>query len=340
VDLPIALQGELVSRVKTANLARRASIAVVATAVMLVAGCSSSSSDDTDRQSAKGTIKVGVPASIDAAPIYIGLKHGLFKDQGLDVQPVPIQPGEGLEKLANHEVDILLTDYVSLFQAQAQGKDLRILAEGYQAGPGTVEVVVPADSSITKPADLAGKEIAVDRTKGFGELLTTASLIANNIKMPHYKQVPFDEMTKALKDGSVQAAWMPEPYISAAEQGAKDLPAVHRLMDTAAGPTADVPLSGYVATASWTKRYKDVSAAFIAGLTAAKEIAVDRTEVEDVLINYMKISKQTAALVQIGQFPDTLVPDRLQRVANNMTAQSGFFGGSNTELVVQQYTQR
>jgi hypothetical protein len=54
----------------------------------------------------------------------------------------------------------------------------------------------------------------------------------------------------------------------------------------------------------------------------------------------MKISKQTAALVQIGAFPDTLVPDRLQRVANNMTAQSGFFGGSNTELVVQQYTQR
>jgi NitT/TauT family transport system substrate-binding protein len=340
VDLPIALQGELVSRVKTANLARRASIAVIVAAVTLVAGCSSSSSDDTDHPSANGTIKVGVPASIDAAPIYIGLKHGLFKDHGLDVQAVPLKPGEGLLQLANHEIDILLTDYVSLFKAQAQGKDLRILAEGYQAGPGTNEVVVPAGSSITKPADLAGKEIAVDQTKGFGELLTTASLAANNIAMPHYKQVPFDEMTKALKDGSVQAAYMPEPYISAAEQGSKDRPAVHRLLDTAEGPTADVPLSGYVATASWTKRYKDLTAAFIAGLTAAKEVAVDRTEVEDALINYMKISKQTAALVQIGEFPDSLVPDRLQRVANNMSAQPGFFDGSNTELVVQQYTQR
>ena len=327
------------SRVKTANLARRASIAVAAAAVLLVAGCSSSSSDDTDSQSAKGTIKVGVPASIDAAPIYIGLKHGLFKDHGLDVQPVPIKADDGLRQLANREVDIVLTDYVSLFKQQAEGKDLRILAEGYQAGPGTLEVVVPADSSITTPAELAGKEIAVDQSKGFGELLTTATLAANNIGMPHYKPMPFNEMTKALGNGSVQAAWMPEPYISAAEQGAKDLPAVHRLMDTAAGPTADVPLSGYVATASWTKRYKERTDAFIAALTAAKEIAVDRTEVEDALINYMKISKETAALVQIGEFPDTLVPDRLQRVANNMTTQSGFFSG-DTQLVVQQYTQR
>jgi NitT/TauT family transport system substrate-binding protein len=341
VDLPIAFQGELVSRVKTANLARRASIGVAAAAMMLAAGCSSSSSDDADQVSAKGTIKVGVPASIDAAPIYIGIKHGLFKDHGLDVEAVPIQPGEGLQKLANHEVDILLTDYVSLFKAQAQGKDLRILAEGYQAGPGTNEVVVPAGSSITRPADLAGKEIAVDQLKGYGELLTTASLTANNISMPHYKQVPFDEMTKALKDGSVQAAWMPEPYISAAEQGGKELPAVHRLLDTAEGPTADVPLSGYVATASWTKRYKDLTAAFIAGLTAAKDVAVDRTQVEDALINYMKISKQTAALIQIGEFPDSLVPDRLQRVANNMSAQAGFFSVKGPrELVVQQYTLR
>jgi NitT/TauT family transport system substrate-binding protein len=315
-------------------------IAVVAAAVTLVAGCSSSSSDDAGSQSVKGTIKVGVPASIDAAPIYIGLKHGLFKDHGVDVEAVPIKPGEGLQQLANHEVDILLTDYVSLFKAQSQGKDLRILAEGYQAGSGTNEVVVPAGSSITKPADLAGKEVAVDQTKGFGELLTTASLTANNIDMPRYKQMPFDEMTKALKDGSVQAAWMSEPYISAAEQGGKDLPAVHRLLDTATGPTADVPLSGYVATASWTKRYKDLTTAFIAGLTAAKEMAVDRTEVEDALINYMKISKQTAALVQIGGFPDTLVPDRLQRVANDMTAQSGFFAPAAPELVVQQFTQR
>ena len=322
------------SRVKTPNLARRASIAAVA-ALMLVAGCASS--DSPDRNLSKSAIKVGVPASVDAAPIYIGLKHGLFSKQGLDVEPVRIKPEQGLKRLTDGDVDILLTDYVSLFKAQAEGKDLRILAEGYQAGPGTVEVVVPDGSPITKPADLAEKTVAVDQASGFGVLLTNTTLAANNIGMPKYQVMPFDQMAKALHDDTVQAAWMPEPFVSAAEQGSKELPGVHRLLDTAAGPTADVPLSGYVASASWTKRYKDVTAAFLAGLNAAKATTVNRAEVEDVLVDYMKISKQTAALVQIGEYPQSLVPDRLQRVANDMSSQSGFFDGGGG-LVVQRYT--
>jgi NitT/TauT family transport system substrate-binding protein len=151
--------------------------------------------------------------------------------------------------------------------------------------------------------------------------------------------MPFDQMATALRDGTVQAAWMPEPYVSAAEQGSKGIPGVRRLLDTAAGPTAEVPLSGYVASASWTKRYKDVTEAFIAGLDAAKQLTVDRTEVEKILVDRMKVSAQTAALAQIGEFPESLVPDRLQRVANDMTAQSDFFP-SNTSLVVEKYTQR
>lgn len=324
------------SRVKTPNLARRAPIAAAA-ALMLVAGCASS--DGPDRDLSKSAIKVGVPASVDAAPIYIGKKHGLFSKEGLDVKPVLIKPGQGLKQLADGDVDILLTDYVSLFKVQAQGNDLRILAEGYQAGPGTLEVVVPDGSPITKPADLAGKAIAVDQLTGFGVLLTNATLAANNIGMPKYRLVPFDQMAKALHDRTVQAAWMPEPFVSAAEQGSKELPGVHRVLDTAAGATADVPLSGYVATASWTKRYKDVTAAFLAGLNAAKAMTANRTEVEDVLTSYMKVSRQTAALVQIGEFPQSLVPDRLQRVANDMSSQHGFFTTGSTELIVQRYTQ-
>ncbi len=328
-------------RVKMPNLTRRASIAVAAGAavVTFVAGCSST--EGTDRDLSKSSIKVGVPASVDAAPVYVGIEHHLFAKEGLQVQAVPVKPEESLKALEDGKVDMVLADYVSLFKEQAEGKDLRILAEGYQAGPGTLEIVVAKDSRISKPADLANATIAVDQRAGFGELLTTASLAASNIRIANpnksFVTMPFKEMAQALRDGTVQAAWMPEPYVSVAEQGSKEVPGVRRLFDTATGPTEEVPLSGYVASASWTKRHKDVTEAFIAGLTAAKALAVDRTEVEKVLVDNMKVSAQTAALARIGQFPQSVVPDRLQRVANDMTAQGVL--PADTSLVVEKYTQ-
>ncbi len=308
-----------------AGAKRRMSIAAVAaTLSMLAAGCGGSSNPSAPTPE-RAEIQLGLPASADAVPAYIGVDHGIFEKYGLNVTPVAVDPASVMTALVDGDIDIALVDYAALFKDQAakEEKDLRVIAEGYQAAPGVLSVVVMQDSAIDTPAELAGKRIAVDQAGGLGQAVVAETLDTLNVSSSQIEFVamPFEQMADALRGGGVDAAWMVEPHIARAEQGVEGdggmVGGVHRLLDTATGVTAGLPISGYAVRATIASELPRTIAAFQAAISEAKELAgADRTVVEEALVAHVTMDEQTATLARLGSYPTSTVPRRLQRVAD------------------------
>lgn len=311
---------------------RRSLVAIAAAGLIAVAGCGQIDTN-LGRNVEKSSIRVGVPDTVDAAPLYLARQEGYFAEVGLNVDIVKIPADQAQARLEAKDpkdrVDVALGDYVPIFQQLEGGARLRIIAEGYSAGPGVLQIMTIKDTGITGVPDLLHKRIAVDPSYPLGKLSLAQTLAARSVvALPEdgldvdtglpvtLVKLPFKQMSRALQNRTIDAAWMVEPYVSAAEQtiGAR------RVADGAEGSLADLPLSGYIVTESWAKRYRGTGAAFVAALQKAQALAMrNPSTVRTILPSYTKTTKVTAALVGVGTFPVSNNAARLQRVVDLMT---------------------
>ncbi len=119
----------------------------------------------------------------------------------------------------------------------------------------------------------------------------------------------------ALKSGQLKAILVSEPYIYQAESqfGAVEV------LDAASGSTANLPLSGYVATEAWVKSHGAAVAAFRSSLSHAQATAAMAGPVQQTLqTSPVGLTKEQAALVTIGTFPTSTNASDLDRVARIM----------------------
>jgi NitT/TauT family transport system substrate-binding protein len=287
-----------------------------------VAGCGLFGSDDgassiADRPE-RARVRLGTLPIVDVAPVHIALQKGYFKAEGLDVELTGLQGGAaGIPLLSTGELDFSFGNYVSFIAAQTKGDaKLKLVADGFQAGPQTFVVVAPGDSSITEPADLAGRTVAVNSLGNVVELVTRSVLKANDIdpNKVTFRQMPFPEMQAALKSKQIDAAIMVEPFITGAERQIGAMP----VLDAAAGPTATMPIAGYAVTEDFAAKNPKTVAAFRRALARAVQDATDRVEVETALTSYAKIDADTARLVRLGTYPTNIEFGRLARVVGLM----------------------
>jgi NitT/TauT family transport system substrate-binding protein len=132
-------------------------------------------------------------------------------------------------------------------------------------------VLTPAGSPITSISGLRGKTIAVNALKGLAELLTANVLASHGVPVSsvRFVAVPFPAMGAALSAHRVDAAFMTDPFLSAAEIGHGVAPA----FDIDQGAAQDFPIAGYVVTRTWASRYPRTAAAFTAALTRGQQAA-------------------------------------------------------------------
>ncbi|MFV0405831.1 MAG: ABC transporter substrate-binding protein [Propioniciclava sp.] len=102
---------------------------------------------------------------IQFAPFYVAEQKGLFEQAGLEVSLRHHGASEGLfNALLDGEEDYVLAGGDELLQARAAGMDLVAIGQYYRAYP--VVVIVPEDSDIHRPRDLAGRRIGVPFRSG------------------------------------------------------------------------------------------------------------------------------------------------------------------------------
>jgi NitT/TauT family transport system substrate-binding protein len=302
--------------------------ALAAVTMLLATACGSSASSPGSPSSTsssagaleKTSLTVGALAIADDAPLYLAIKDGYFKQEGLTVTAVPVaQSTEAIPDMLRGSVDIIAgANYVSFFQAESKGVlRFKVLVDATHCLPDTFEVMTLPGSGITGPAQLAGKTVAVNLTNNVQTLTLDTVLKADRINPAtvHYVVVPFPDMLAALKAHRVDAVSVIEPYITAGRQTLGAVPVVSQCN----GPTSDFPLSGYFATQAWTQKYPNTARAFQRAMEKAQELADDDpAAVRAILPTYTKITAKAAAALNLNIYPFTLQAVQLQPVETLM----------------------
>jgi NitT/TauT family transport system substrate-binding protein len=300
---------------------------VVVVSLVAVAGISACNPfSQASAAAGQPVIRVGVVPGIDNATLYLARKRGYFSNAGVDVKIVDFSsvPAE-LAALSAGQVDVAAGDYGNLFAARAalQKTAYRILADGYDAAPGVVEIMTMPNSPVNTPADLANRVIGAPDTNlvkapasAPNSLLiasATSVLLSYQVNMSGvtWKNMSQQQEVSQLIHGQLHAVLLTQPYIYQAQ-----LAGAVELVDACSGATAGIPLSGYFTSTSWARDKAKEVAAFRAGLAQAAAQASMPGPVQAVLPRYAKLSRQEAALITTGVYPLSTITGDLQRTAD------------------------
>lgn len=123
--------------------------------VVALAGCGTSQSDSQEM-----TVGLTYIPDIQFAPFYVAVEKGYFEDQGLTVKLRHHGAQESLlGALQAGEEDVVFAGGAEMLQARSNGIDVVDWATMYQKYP--VQLIVPADSPITKIEDIKGATIGL-----------------------------------------------------------------------------------------------------------------------------------------------------------------------------------
>ena len=326
-----------------------------AASAVLLAGCQlpgSSSSGALEQAPAGSSITVASVPGVGDAPLYVAQQEGLFQQAGLTVH-IRSYPTAAAELAALHSgaANVAAGDYASFFYAQEQATPsasatstkrngdagpMVVLADGYDAAPDIMDVLVRPNSRITTPQDLQNTTIGtppagLPRNGAPYSLETVAasSVLENDgvsLAKVHFKPMPEDQLIGALKSGAVGAILVTEPEIYQAESqiGARSV------LDACSGETVNLPLEGYFAPAAYAKQHQGALAAFHAALMRAQASANQPAPLNNALTHSMEINRETASLITVGTYPTSLRVSSLQRVADLMS----FYGSLKRPLDV------
>jgi NitT/TauT family transport system substrate-binding protein len=300
-----------------------------AAAAVLLAGCQlpgSGSSGAAQQAPAGSSITVASVPGVGNAALYVAQRQGLFRQAGLAVhiRSYPTAAAE-VAALRNGSANVAVGDYASFFYAQEQGAGMVVLADGYDAAPDIMDVLVSPNSLISTPQDLKNKVIGtpVPELPAHGapyslETVAASSVLENDgipLASVRFKPMPTDRLIPALRNHTVNAILVTEPEIYQAESqlGARSV------LDACSGETVNLPLEGYFAQASYAKQHHDALAAFHAALMRAQASANQPAPLNNALTHYAGMSREIASLITVGVYPTSLRVASLQRVADLMS---------------------
>jgi NitT/TauT family transport system substrate-binding protein len=313
-------------------------------AALLLAACQLPGQSTGGRPPAGSAITVASVPGIGDAPLYIALHQRLFRQAGISAtsRTYPSAAAE-VAALRDGQADVAVGDYANFFYAQEThtSAPMVVVADGYDAGPGVMDVLALPGSGITSPQDLARKTVGtaapeliphVSNDQPYSlDTVAASSVLMNDGVQPSavtWKPMPAADLTGALRDHRVDAILVTEPQISQAEN---ELGALS-VLDACSGETVNLPLDGYFATASYARQHRAALLAFRSALTRAQADAAQAGPVQAALTQYAGMSRMTASLVNLGEYPTALKASSLQRVANLMS----FYGALPHPLNVTQ----
>jgi len=293
---------------------------------LLATGCASADGSAAPAGLEKTNLVVAAVPAADASGLYVAQQAGLFAAEGLHIKIVPAISSETvIHKQLAGQYDITMGAYPSYILADAQQHaDFEILAAGSIMEPRNQMIMVPNGSPIRSIQDLKGKDIAINAPNNILQLLVSAALEDNGMspKEVHFVSVPFPAMAQALQTHVYQghridAASMPEPFVTGAEESIGAQP----LVDEDIGAAQNLPIAGYVVTKTWAQKYPRTAAAFLKALVEGQRIAdTNPRAVETALVKYsLGVTATAAAVMALPTFPLNTDPVLIQRVADLMT---------------------
>jgi NitT/TauT family transport system substrate-binding protein len=319
-----------------------------AAAAIVLAGCTSGNSAASGPVPSGTSITVAAVPGVGDAPLYVAQQRGLFRQLGLTVHIRSYTSATAeVTALHNGTASVAAGDYADFFyeqQQQAKKAPMVVVADGYDAGPNIMDVLVLPNSPITTPQGLLHRTIGTAEPQLMPapfpgapyrpyslDTVAASSVLDNDGVQPTsvtWDPMPAKNLVGALRNHQVDAILVTEPEIFEAEAqiGARTI------LDACSGETVNLPLDGYFAPASYATQHRATLVAFRTALMRAQATAAQPAPLESALMHYAGMSRQTASLITIGAYPTSLKVAGLQRVADLMS----FYGALLHPLNVSQ----
>lgn len=169
------------------------------------------------------TVKWAAPASLHSLATYVALEKGYFKEQGINVEVVPIQTlSDQMPVLAKGDLDVATGGLApSLINVVARGVPVKVISDSGNPYPGfsymglTIRKDLIDEGKVKTVADLKGRKIAVASQQTmsafFGPLMAQAGLSINDLE---FVTLSLPDTIGAFTTKSIDGAYQLEPQLS------------------------------------------------------------------------------------------------------------------------------
>src|SRR5215831_18639137 len=299
-------------------------LAVIVPVAGLLAACGgsggSSGGQATGAGPATGTLTVGIPPVTDIGNLYLAQSKGFFKSRGLNVKIVFLNGGAALiPAMESGSVTMGQSNLVSVLQAQQQHLGIKCFAGAWRSSPRpqlSLVVSPKFTSSVTTPAGLAGKTVAVNALNNSNQLVTDKYLQAHGVNPAsvHFVGLAYPDMPAALSSGRVAAAIIDEPFttIVTTTQGSKLLAA-----EPDQAIAAHALYACWVAPSGWLSAHRELAAKYLAAIEQADAyVAAHPAFLPSILPKYTSVSASLAGHVTLPDFTTQISAADVQPWAN------------------------
>jgi NitT/TauT family transport system substrate-binding protein len=221
-------------------------------------------------------------------PVVAAMRKGYFKEEGLEVDKVQMQPAVGVKALVSGDVDYLLA-WGSALRAAVTGVPIKAVV-GIAGRPLHVLIARP---EIKTPKDLKGKVVGVDSVAGTVDYLSRVAI--RHFGMEPDKDVKIivtgESPTRlaALHAGSIDATPIDVAFaVKAEDEGFRRLVYL--------GDLIELPLSGIAVTDNKLHTQRDqVKKVVRATIRGTRYMKQNRPETIQMLADYLRITPAQSA---------------------------------------------
>jgi NitT/TauT family transport system substrate-binding protein len=266
-------------------------------------------------------VSIGLAPFVDSAPVYVGVKQGFFKQEGLDVKPV-VQPSGAvlLPAVVKGTLQFGLGNPVSVLLASAHGLPVKVLDDDGVSAPALKDswspLMVPKGSSIASPRDLAGKTVGINAVSSLAEIVAREALAKRGVDAGSVKfvEVPVPDMIAAMESHRVDAVFLGEPFSTIGRLSGHKV-----LMDPFTEVAPKMPISILFSTARYSKESSDVVQRFVRAFDKSLAYCASHPEaVRGAIPQFTQTPAKIAARMNLPTFQPGLDVGKLDLIANLM----------------------
>jgi len=265
---------------------------------------------------AEDTLKlaIGAPNNWDSGVSDVGLRAGIFKKHGLNLETLYTQGGgETMQAVISGSADLgISAGTAGVMGAFAKGAPLRIIAAG-TTGAGDLYWYVPANSPIQSFKDLDGKTVGFS-TNGASTHTTVLALIKHygvNAR-PIASGAAAVTLTQAMS-GQIDVGWASPPFgLTQLQDG--QIRIIARGSDVPS--TRDQTVRVHIANANVLAQRHDVIVRYMRAYRESLDFLYDNPEGVRIFAQYAKVSEPLATRIRDEFLPKAAEqPDRVTGIA-------------------------
>jgi NitT/TauT family transport system substrate-binding protein len=263
-------------------------------------------------QGQNATLRIGTLGIEPAAQAYYAKDMGFFAKAGIDVDVQTLTAGT-VSALISNAIDVAYTAVDTLPVLRQKDIPVVVIAPAAEfAAPATARLstlMVPLSSTARTAKDLNGKVVAVSVLHSISEDSARVWIDRNggDSSTVKFVEVPFPAMSAALQATRIDAAQVPEPFISEAKKNGRVL--AYLFEDIA----QHFLLAVWVATPQWASAHPELVKRFAAVMTQTAAWAnTNPGKSGEILAKYTHLDPATIGTMTRAHFGEQLTPALIQ----------------------------